>query len=251
MTPRRARPLFALGLCLAVIAGAVLLAASGQSGAAKSGSALRKEIVPLKYIGAEDILLLLGPFRGPAGSITVSRDANKNPVLVLSDAPEIVEKMLTLVERMDTRPAEILFTVELVSGTSAEEAQADPRLAADPALKDLRRLMGLRSFALIGSSAVRASERETAQVTLGRSGEYALALQPRAIKDGKEDRIRAELKFGYASTGQAPPPLVESVLTLEPGKKTVVGVSKPRDPSQSGADQDRGLILLISAILVK
>jgi hypothetical protein len=142
--------------------------------------------------------------------------------------------------------------VQLVSGTSAGEEKADPVLAADPALKDLRKLMGLKSFALIGASAVRTSEREMAQVTLGRSGEYALALKPRYIKDGKDERVRTEIRFGYAaSNGQAPPPLVESVLALKPGEKTVVGVSKPHDPSATGTEQDRGLILLISANLIK
>ncbi len=216
------------------------------------GPLLRKEIVPLKYIAADDMLLLLGPFRGPNGSITVSRDANKNPVLVLSDSPEVVEKMLDLVKRMDARPAEINFSVQLVSATAAEEPTADPDLAADPALKDLRKLMGLRSFALIDASAVRTSEKESAQITMGRSGEYALALKPRYIKDGKDERIRTEIRFGYAgSGGEAPPPLVESVLTLKPGEKTVVGVSKPHDPAVVGTGQDRGLILLISASLIK
>lgn len=186
MTPRRLGLFLTLGLVLVPLAAALLGPAGNQSGASKSAPGLRKEIVPLNYIGAEDMLLLLGPFRGPEGSITVSRDANKNPVLVLSDAPEIVEKMLGLVRQMDVRPAEILFTVELISGTSAKEDKADPRLAADPALKDLRKLMGLQSFALIGSSAVRTSELETAQASLGRSGEYVIALKPRAIKSGKD-----------------------------------------------------------------
>ena len=47
---------------------------------------------------------------------------------------------------MDVRPAEIHFTFELVSGTSAGEDKADPGLAADPALKDLRKLMGLQEL---------------------------------------------------------------------------------------------------------
>ena len=248
---RRAGRLLAAFVLLLAAATALTLAFSSQSGASKAAPGLRKEIVPLKYIGAEDMLLLLGPFRGPEGSITLSRDANRNPVLVLSDSPEIVEKMLDLVRRMDVRPEEIRFSVQLVSATSAEEANADPVLAVDPALKDLRKLMNLRSFALIGASAVRATERESAQITMGRSGEYALALKPRFIKDGKDERIRTEIKFGYASAGQAPPPLVESVLMLSPGEKTVVGVSKPHDPSRIGAEQDRGLILLITANLIK
>ena len=250
MSSRAGRILSAFVLLLAA-ATALTLAVTAQSGASKSAPGLRKEIVSLKYVGAEDMLLLLGPFRGPAGSITISRDANRNPILVLSDAPEVVEKMLELIGRMDIRPAEILFTVELVSGTSAKEDKADPRLAADPALKDLRKLMGLQSFALIDASVVRASEKESASITMGRSGEYALALKPRFIKDGKDERVRTEIRFGYASTNQPPPPLVESVLMLKPGEKTVVGVSKPHDPSFPGTDQDRGLILLISATLVK
>ena len=251
MIPRRLGLFLALGLVLVPLAAGLLGPARGQTGASKSAPGLRKEIVSLKYVGAEDMLLLLGPFRGPAGSITISRDANRNPILVLSDSPEVVEKMLELIGRMDIRPAEILFTVELVSGTSAKEDKADPRLAADPALKDLRKLMGLQSFALIDASVVRASEKESASITMGRSGEYALALRPRFIKDGKDERVRTEIRFGYASTNQPPPPLVESVLMLKPGEKTVVGVSKPHDPSQSGTGQDRGLILLISAALIK
>jgi len=239
--------------CLAVLAlTAAAVPLTAQAGAPPASAAeMRKEIVPLKYIDAADMLLMLEPYRGREGSISLSRDSSRNAVLFLRDTAPNMDKMLAFIKQMDVRPAEILFTVQLISGTSAGEAKADPLLAADPALQDLRKLMGFRSFALIGAGAVRTSERETAQVTLGRSGEYALALKPRLIKDAKEERIQAQIRFGYASNGQAPPPLFESTVILKPGEKTVVGVSKPHDPSSPGTDQDRGLILLLSATLIK
>jgi hypothetical protein len=250
MTGRDFGRLAATGLILLTALPPLSALPLGQT-VSRPASELRKEIVPLKYIDAGDMLIMLGPFRGPDGSITVTRDADKNPVLVLSDSPAVVEKMLVLIRQMDVRPAEILLAVQLISATSAGEEKADPVLAAEPALKDLRKLMGLRSFASIDSSSVRTSEREAAQLTLGRSGEYAIALKPRYIKDGKDERIRVEIKFGYASSGQAPPPLVESVLTVRPGEKTVVGVSKPHDPARPGTEEDRGLVLLIAATLIK
>lgn len=224
---------------------------AGQAEAPKPVPEMRQEIVPLKYIDAADMLLMLEHDRGPNGSISVTRDSSRNTVLLIRDAPANIDRMLALIKKMDVRPAEVIFTIDLISGTSAVEAAADPRLADEPALKDLRKLMGLKSFALIGSSSVRTSERETAQVTLGRSGEYGLSLKPRVVKSGKEERIQAEIRFGYTSGDQPPPALIESVLILKPGEKTVVGVSKPHDPSQAGAEQDRGLILLISANLIK
>ncbi len=251
MTPRRVAPGLGWALVIACILAAPSGSDAGQAGAAKPAPEMRQEIVPLKYIDAADMLLMLEHDRGPNGSVTVTRDASRNTVLLIRDTPANVDKMLALIQRMDIRPAEVLFTVDLISGTSVAEAAADPVLAADPALKDLRKLMGLRSFALIGSSSVRTSERETAQVTLGRSGEYGLSLKPRVIKSGKEERIQAEIRFGYASGDQPPPALIESVLNLKPGERTVVGVSKPHDPSLPGGEPDRGLILLISANLVK
>jgi hypothetical protein len=84
-------------------------------------------------------------------------------------------------------------------------------------------------------------------VTLGKQGQYLLYLNPKYIKDEKEENIQTEIQFGYYFPGQQRTSLIESTLLMKPGEKTVVGVSKP----QGMEDVDKGLILIISGKILK
>jgi len=208
---------------------------------------LRKELVRLKYIDANDVQMLLMSFRSREGSISLSRDANKNSLLVISDTPENVDKMLALIKEIDVKPAELLFTVQLVLGSESGEEKTDDSLKNDPVIKEIRSLLKYKNFTLLDSNLIRTIEREPSQVTLGKQGQYLLYLNPKYIKDEKEENIQTEIQFGYYFPGQQRTSLIESTLLMKPGEKTVVGVSKP----QGMEDVDKGLILIISGKILK
>ena len=210
----------------------------------------RKELVKLKYIDAQDAFQLLLAYRSYAGSITIARDANKNSILVLFDNPETVDKMLALVKEIDIKPAELLFTVQLVLGSESSEEKTDESLKNDPVIRDIRNFLKYKSFSLLDTTLVRTMEREDSQVRFGKNGEYSLELKPKYIKDEKEENIQTEIQLRYyfggpiSSGGRVEGNLIRTTLTMKSGEKTVVGVSKM-------SDSDRGLILIISARVVK
>jgi hypothetical protein len=210
----------------------------------------RKEIVKLKYVDAQDAFQLLLAYRSYAGSITIARDTNKNSLLVLYDTPEIVDKMLDLVKEIDIKPAELLFTVQLVLGSESGEEKTDDSLKNDPVIRDIRNFLKYKSFSLLDTTLVRTMEREDSQVRFGKNGEYSLELKPKYIKDEKEENIQTEIQLRYyfgspsPSGGRAEGNLIRTTLTMKSGEKTVVGVSKM-------SDSDKGLILIISGRVVK
>jgi hypothetical protein len=210
----------------------------------------RQEMVKLKYIDPEDLTSLLNPYRSVSGTIWAARDANKNNILIVRDTPGIVEKILSLIKDVDVKPADLLFTVQLVLGSESGEDKTDENLKNDPVIKEIKNLLKYRSFTLLDSNIIRTIEREASQITLGKNGEYSLYLKPRYIKDDKEENIQAEIQFGYNFSGQQRTNLIMSTLIIKPGEKTVVGVSKMQTPAAPQAG-DRGLILVISGKILK
>ncbi|MGZ5439893.1 MAG: hypothetical protein ACXWFJ_08580, partial [Candidatus Aminicenantales bacterium] len=81
--------------------------------------ALRQEIVNLKYTRAQDIQNLLYPFRSRDGRIELN--PNMPMVLVISDLPENLERTLAAIRELDVKPADVLFTVQLVLGSEEQE----------------------------------------------------------------------------------------------------------------------------------
>jgi hypothetical protein len=210
----------------------------------------RKELVKLKYIDAQDAFQLLLAYRSYAGSINIARDANKNSMLVLYDAPDVIDKMLALVKEIDIKPAELLFTVQLVLGSESGEEKTDDSLKNDPVIRDIRNFLKYKTFSLLDTTLVRTMEREDSQVRFGKNGEYSLELKPKFIKDEKEENIQTEIQLRYYFGSPNPPGgrvegnLIRTTLTMKSGEKTVVGVSKM-------SDSDKGLILIISGKVVK
>lgn len=243
-------------LAIALIAGMALLrpaAAQAQNpGSPKSEAAkpLQKEIIKLKYIDAADVLALLQSYRSPEGSLGTALDSNKNNLIVISDHPKNVRKILALIKEIDVKPVELLFTVQLVLGSASGEEKTDETLKNDPVIQDIKELLKYKSFSLLDANLVRTMERQTAQVTLGKNGEYVLTLKPKYVKDEKEETIQTEIQFGYHFSGPPKTSLIQSTLVMKPGEKTVVGVSKLQ-PSQSPPNLDSGLILIISGKILK
>ena len=176
-------------------------------------------------------------------------------VLSVSDTPENVEKILAAVREIDTKPADVLFTVQLILG-SETDAQTDAELQSDPIIKEIRKLLRYKGYTLLDSTLVRVINRERASVILGPKGEFVFALQPDVAGDAKPPVIKTEVLLRQITQQKAPESkegtaqavsnsttLIESTLNIKSGDRTVVGVSK----LDGGG---KGLILIISGKIV-
>ncbi len=237
--------------CLALAAAA--FAEDREDGQAKSEPQMRKEMVKLKYVRAQDLQMLLSAYKTPRGIFQWARDSNQNDIIVLNETPETVEKMLALIKEIDVRPAEMQFTVQIVLGSEAAEDKGDEALKNDPVIRELRSVLKYKNFSALDGTVLRVIEGERAEAKVGTKGEYSLRLMPKLIRDGATETIRAEVEFyrpiwAPMAPNQTGPQminndLVRTTLMLKPGEKTVVGVSK--------SDADKGLILIISGKVMK
>jgi hypothetical protein len=225
--------------------------AQEQRDGAKS---LRQEIVKLRYVRAEDIRPLIQPYLGNGGYIQIAN--NMPTVLSISALPENVEKVLTVIRELDIKPADVLFTVQLVLGSEADAA-TDAELQNDPIIKELRKLLRYKGYTVLDATLVRVINRENASVVLGPKAEFEFALRPDVAGDPKAPMIKTEVRLrqierhGWTKDkdGKDQPVInvttpIESTLNIKSGERTVVGVSK-----LDGGD--KGLILIISAKIVE
>jgi hypothetical protein len=237
--------------CLALAAAA--FAEDREDGQAKPEPQMRKEMVKLKYVRANDAAQLLSAYRSMNGRISVSKDANQNEIIVMSDVPELVDKMLSLIRDIDVKPTEMQFTAQLILGAEAVEDKGDDALKNDPIIRELRGVLKYKTFIALDGTILRVIEGEMAQAKIGPRGEYVLRLSPNFIRDGAAETIKAKIElirqiWAPMAPNQTNPQMINSelvstTLMLKPGEKTVVGVSK--------SDADKGLILIISGKVTK
>jgi len=209
---------------------------------------LRKEIVKLKYVRAQDIQNLLYAYVSREGHIQFN--PNMPAVLSVSDTPENVEKILAAIREIDVKPADVLYTVQLVLG-SESDATTDAELQSDPVVKELRKLLRFKGYTILDATLVRTINRESAVVKFGPKAEFELLLKPDVAGDAKMPAIKTEVRLrrieqlGFAAEKPITniTTLIESTLNIKSGERTVVGVSK-----LDGGD--KGLILIISAKIV-
>jgi hypothetical protein len=233
------------------IAGPALAEDAAQDQKAET-KILRKEIVKLKYVRADVIKTLLYSYVSRYGVIVFN--PNLPTVLSVSDTPENVEKILAAIREIDVKPADVLFTVQLVLGSEVD-AQTDGDLQADPIIKELRKLLRYKGYTLLDSTLVRIINRERASVVLGPKAEFEFVLKPDVAGDAKAPVIKTEVRLVQViraatpetATMKAAQPivniLIETSLNIKSGDRTVVGVSK-----LDGGD--KGLILIISGKIV-
>ena len=79
---------------------------------------MRKEFVKLKYIKARQVQSLLESYVSEYGRIRIQNELN---IVTIQDIPEIVDKMLSFLKKIDVKPVDILFTVDLILGSTALE----------------------------------------------------------------------------------------------------------------------------------
>ncbi|MCU0244459.1 MAG: hypothetical protein MUE80_06890 [Acidobacteria bacterium] len=218
---------------------------------------LRKEIVKLKYVRAQDIQNLLYAYVSREGHI--QHNPNMPSILSVSDTPENVEKILAAIREIDVKPADVLYTVQLVLGSEAD-ATTDPGLKNDPIVKELGGFLRYKGYTLLDATLLRTVNRDNAEVNFGPKAEFELALRPEVAGDGKAPVIKTQVRLrqsvvktimhkkddgteGGGLTNTNFVTLIESTLNVKSGDRTVVGVSK-----LDGGD--KGLILIISAKIV-
>lgn len=212
---------------------------------------MRKEIVKLKFIRAQDASILLRPFASRDVQMQITWSPSNESLMVISDYPEIVEKMLDILKEIDVKPVDLLFTVQLVLGSESGEGKTDEYLQNDPIVNELKKLLRYKTFTLLDTNLMRTLDQRRAEITLGKNTEFNLRISPKYVKEEKEEIIQMEVRLNrkdqqtYFTPDQKPvttsgwTTLIETQLTMKSGDKTVVGVSK-----LDGAD--KGLILIIS-----
>jgi hypothetical protein len=214
---------------------------------------LRTELIKLMYLDYNTANSLL---RAYSTTGKVSPSGPNASLIVVSDTPEVVAKMLQVIKEYDVKPAEIQFTVQIVQGG---EGETDEALRNEPMIKDLRSVLKYKGFTLLDGTILRVIEGERAMAKVGPEGMYEIRLGPKYVKEGGQELIQvatelyrpiwvaqttaSDKKEEVRSQQRYNSNLIQTTLLLKAGEKTVVGVSK--------SDGDRGLILILSAKVVK
>lgn len=215
---------------------------------------LKTELVKLKYVSPREIEPLLHSYLSMFGHISATPENEK--LLVIKDTPEAIAKILDVIKEIDVKPADILFTVQLILGSEAGEGKTDEALQNDPIIAELKKLLRYKSFSLLDQNFVRTLDQRDAEILIGKDPEFVIKFRrPKFVKDGASELIQAEVRLvrlereSPKTSGQNTPPatsstaLVQTSLTMKSGEKTVVGVSK-----LDGGD--KGLILIISGKVI-
>lgn len=247
-----------LALFLAcVFSSALAVAAMAGENAAQSKEGqvqpeVKKELVRLKYVSGKDVLALIMTYLDGRYE-RISMDSS-NRILTLSATAENIDKVKQVLREVDVKPADLLFTVQLILGSETEAESADP-IQSDPLIRELRGLLRYKSYTLLDSSMVRVVNKENAEVVMGPKAEFEFALRPEVAGDAKAPVVKTQVRLRQVTRAAAPESatmkaaqpavttLIESTLNIKSGERTVVGVSK-----LDGGD--KGLILIISGKIV-
>jgi len=242
-----------LAFALAVAAPIFAEDAAQEKGEPKAPPQLRKELVQLKYLRSGGALYnFIQTYLSRDGRTT---GGPTDRVVVISDYPENVEKVLQALRQIDVKPADLLFTVQLVLGSDEPEKGAEA-MPNDPIIRELRNLLKYKSYSLLDTSLIRAMDYSDSEVRMGDKADFEFWIRPKVIRDEKTSLIQMELRLRKIQIAGPPPQatsskveyittdLIGTTLNIKSGDKTVVGVSKL---DGSG----KGLILIISGKVVE
>jgi hypothetical protein len=216
---------------------------------------LKEQIVKVNYIDARSAYSILLPYMSRDGKLQLVRESN---MLIIEDIPEIVEKVLSILEEIDVKPLDLQFTVDLILGSmsgdarndgSSSESFTERKIQSDPVIKELRSLLTYESFKRLDTTLISVQDNSRSTQMVGGEGmSYRLDLQPRYIKEDKGDSIRVELNLTsmYHKKDGSPLSLtlINTTISLRSGERSVVGVSK-----LNGGD--KALILILSGVVKK
>jgi hypothetical protein len=240
-------------LAFALALAAPLFAAEAAQENAAAKPPLKTEIIRLKYYpNASTMFGLVRAYLSRDGQVQPGPDAK---TLVVKDYPENVERLLQAIRQIDVKPADLLFTVQLVLGSDEAEKGEEP-MPNDPIIRELRNLLKYKSYSLLDTSLIRATDDNNSEVRMGEKAEFEFQIRPKVIKDEKSSLIQMEVRLRQIRIAGTPPnatsskveyittDLIGTTLNIKSGDKTVVGVSK----LDGGGE---GLILIISGKIVE
>jgi type II secretory pathway component GspD/PulD (secretin) len=219
---------------------------------------MRKEIIKVNYIEAQEAFQILIAYKSNRGRIQMQRNRN---ILIIEDTPEFVEKLLSILKELDVRPLDLMFTVDVIMG-SMEEQGGEKIPGSDKLLKELKSLLKYKHFARLDTTMIKVQDSGRTSQRMGGQGiGLLLELYPRHVRDGGQDGFQVELslrqttrqfsrqdadgKLQHLGTPlEKSMSLLETSLMLKDGERSVVGVSK-----LNGGDT--ALILVIEGRVVR
>jgi hypothetical protein len=218
---------------------------------------LKQEVVKLNYIGAETVYRLLIPYQGMYTKISFD---SKNNILTISDTPENLEKILAAIRKIDVKPKDMLFTVQLLIASDTEN-RTDPELKNDPLIKELSKFLRYKSYQVLDSALVRGVDGKFSEISLGPNLQFTLSLEPKISADSTPADINLGVSLRQVKIETVMPDkllnwivkspsldLIRSTLNLKSGDRVVVGLSRMDQVGSSNPDEkeNKGLILIIS-----
>jgi len=218
---------------------------------------LKQEVVKLNYIGAETVYRLLIPYQGMYTKISFD---SKNNILTISDTPENLEKILAAIRKIDVKPKDMLFTVQLLIASDTEN-RTDPELKNDPLIKELSKFLRYKSYQVLDSALVTCVDGKFSEISLGPNLQFTLSLEPKISADSTPADINLGVSLRQVKIETVMPDkllnwivkspsldLIASTLNLKSGDRVVVGVSRREQVASSNPDEkeNKGLILIIS-----
>ncbi|MDI6845545.1 MAG: secretin N-terminal domain-containing protein [Candidatus Saccharicenans sp.] len=234
---------------------AVIAAISGNDILQARGN-IKKEVIKLKYVEAENMKKLLAPFWGPQTRISVD---SQSRVLVVSDNPDNLARILEAIRKIDTKPKDLIFTIQLIIASESEGPVA-PELKNDPLIKELQKLLRFKAYQLLDATMVRALDGRKSSITFGPNNQFTLSLDPEVSEDGNQGNIRVRVFFGQVraesmrkveNTTQrdwvsiTPVILIYTHLSLRSGDRAVVGISRLKEEGQT-EENNKGIIVIIT-----
>jgi len=219
---------------------------------------MRKRVVKVNYIEAQEAFQILMAYKSQRGRIQIQRNRN---ILIIEDTPDFVDKLLSILSELDVRPLDLMFTVNVIMG-SMEEKGGEKIPGSDQLLKELKSLLKYEHFARLDTSMIKVQDNGRTSQRMGGQGiGLLLELYPRHVSDGAQDGFQVELslrqttrqfsrpgedgKLQYMGTPlEKSMSLLQTSLMLKDGERSVVGVSK-----LNGGDT--ALILVIEGKVVR
>lgn len=244
--------------CVVLVLAFLVLVGIGLGQQNVESPKLQHEIVEVRYINANWALNLLRQYMSRHGKINQIHGTNK---VIIEDTPEIVAKILEMLQEIDIKPLDLQFDIDLLLGSAkeSEKTDIDKQLRNDPVLKELQGLLKYKSFKALDSSILKVQDNSRSSQRIGGKGiNLKLQLNPRYIRSDNGDSFQVELRLsqyqGFNPDGaERTLTLIDTNLTLKSGERTVVGVSKltyvPRAASEE--DEDVALIMILSGKVLK
>jgi hypothetical protein len=94
-----------------------------QEAAAKPDGTIKTELLHLKYFSGGSMMPLIRTYLSRVGNVMPGPN---DKILVIQDHAENITRVRQAVAEVDVKPADLLFTVQLILGSEEQEKGAEP-----------------------------------------------------------------------------------------------------------------------------